>query len=384
MPIAEIITIGTELLLGEIQDTNTRYLARNLRDFGIDIYRTMTVGDNAIRISQAVQESLERTQIIITTGGLGPTVDDPTRQAIALAIGVDLEFQPTLWDQIQSRFKRYGRIPGDNNKRQAYIPKGAIPVENPVGTAPAFIYEINDKSIISLPGVPHEMEYLTQNAVLPYLQKHYHLNGIIKATVLHTASIGESQVDELIGDLETISNPTVGLLAHPGQVDIRITAKASTIEEANRMISDVTSIIWKRLPTEIFGVDDESIEDVLLKMLAEKKWRLALIEAGTGGELIQRLSKSKSLCINGEVISSPLSEADLSNHVLELIHRFQTQLVLGVSLIPSGEKQDLILELSHPSGLYKMNPSYGGPPQYARSWAANLAIDFIRHHLSDT
>lgn len=138
MPSAEIITIGTELLLGEIVDTNARFLARCLRDAGIDLYRTTTVGDNINRIAQAIQQSMERCEIIITTGGLGPTVDDPTRDAVALALGVDSVFHPELWDQIGKRFQRLGRLPTKNNRRQAYIPKGAQWLENPVGTAPIF------------------------------------------------------------------------------------------------------------------------------------------------------------------------------------------------------------------------------------------------------
>src|SRR5512133_2805341 len=154
MPSAEIITIGTEILLGEIVDTNARYIARQLRDAGIDLYRKTTVGDNAQRIAQALQQALERCDIVLTTGGLGPTVDDPTREAVALAVGVETEYTPDLWNQIEARFRRYGRLPTENNKPQAYIPKGAIVIENPVGTAPAFIIEIEGKSIISLPGVP--------------------------------------------------------------------------------------------------------------------------------------------------------------------------------------------------------------------------------------
>src|SRR4030066_332573 len=141
MPSAEIITIGTELLLGEIVDTNSRYLARCLRDAGIDLYRKTTVGDNVKRIAFAIQQALERCDIVITTGGLGPTVDDPTREAVALAVGVKSEFHPELWEQIRTRFTRLGRKPTENNRRQAYIPDGAIAVENPVGTAPIFILE---------------------------------------------------------------------------------------------------------------------------------------------------------------------------------------------------------------------------------------------------
>ncbi|HIE25064.1 MAG TPA: competence/damage-inducible protein A, partial [Anaerolineales bacterium] len=141
MPSAEIITIGTEILLGEIVDTNTRYLARSLRDLGIDLYRTVTIGDNAERIAETIRESMQRTEIIITTGGLGPTIDDPTRDAIALAVGVKTEFRSELWAQIKKRVSLYGRTPTENQKRQAYVPQGAIALENPVGTAPCFIIE---------------------------------------------------------------------------------------------------------------------------------------------------------------------------------------------------------------------------------------------------
>src|SRR4030066_1722983 len=160
MPSAEIITIGTELLLGEIVDTNSHFIARCLRDAGIDLYRKTTVGDNVKRIAFAIQQALERCDIVITSGGLGPTVDDPTRDAVALAVGMTSEYHPELWEQIKARFLRYGRVPTENNRRQAYIPKGAIAIENPVGTAPIFIVELGNQVIISLPGVPREMETL--------------------------------------------------------------------------------------------------------------------------------------------------------------------------------------------------------------------------------
>src|SRR5512133_1190635 len=242
MPSAEIITIGTEILLGEIVDTNSAYLARRLRDLNVDVFRTSTVGDNAQRIAALIQETLGRTEIIITTGGLGPTVDDPTREAVSLAFGVETEFRPELWEQIEERMSRFGRKPTENQKRQAYIPQGAIPVSNAVGTAPAFIFEVppsptlppnskgrnsgeGGKVVISLPGVPREMEYLAENEIFPYLKQKYDLSGLIKARVLHTTGMGEGAIDEKIGDLELLANPTVGLAAHYGMVDIRITDK---------------------------------------------------------------------------------------------------------------------------------------------------------------
>ena len=141
MPSAEIITIGTEILLGEIVDTNTRYIARTLRDMGVDIYRTITIGDNVERIAEAIRGSMSHADIVITTGGLGPTVDDPTRLAVAKAVGVETEFREDLWEQVVAIISRYGRKPSENQKRQAYIPKGALGISNPVGTAPCFIVE---------------------------------------------------------------------------------------------------------------------------------------------------------------------------------------------------------------------------------------------------
>src|SRR4030067_3500282 len=186
MPSGEIITIGTELLLGEIVDTNAPFLARCLRDAGIDLYRKTTVGDNIKRIAQVIQQAMERCEIVITTGGLGPTVDDPTRQAVALAVDAPVEFHPELWDQIQSRFKLFNRQPTENNRRQAYIPAGAQAILNPVGTAPAFLVEKNHKLTIALPGVPREMEYILEHSVLPILRERYQLQGLIKTRILHT------------------------------------------------------------------------------------------------------------------------------------------------------------------------------------------------------
>src|SRR5512147_232467 len=229
MPSAEIITIGTEILFGEIVDTNTRYISRTLRGMGVDLYRTITIGDNVERIAEAIHNSMNRAEIVITTGGLGPTVDDPTREAVAKAAGVELEFREDLWQQVVAVISRYGRKPSENQKRQAYIPKGAIAIPNPVGTAPCFIVEYSPllkgegsgvRCVASLPGVPNEMEHILHESVIPYLQKRFNLDEIIKIRVLHCAGLGEGMIDEQIAEFETLSNPTVGLAAHTGVVDI--------------------------------------------------------------------------------------------------------------------------------------------------------------------
>jgi competence/damage-inducible protein CinA-like protein len=385
MPTAELIAIGTELLLGEIQDTNSRYLARNLRDLGINLFRFTAIGDNAERIAALVREALSRTDIIITTGGLGPTVDDPTRLAIALAVGQELEYHPELWEQILDRFKRYNRVPGENNKRQAYIPAGALVIENPVGTAPSFAVEVGAQVIISLPGVPREMEYLTQNRVLPYLRERFRLAGTIKACVLHTATLGESMVDELIGDLETLENPTVGLLAHPGQVDVRVTAKADTEEEADRLIAGVIDTLYARLGSAIFGRDGEKLEEVALKNLRTRCLPLQILECGLGGVLLPRLTAAfqddpnHCIEISGEILSHSLSPEDLETHTASLLKEARA-VVLAASLKAGPVQQDLTMLLIDGESRQELHRSYGGPPQNAAAWAVNLALDFLRLH----
>ena len=382
MPIIEIITIGTELLLGDIQDTNTRFLTRSLRDHGVDIYRTMMIGDNPARITLAVQEALGRSDVVLTTGGLGPTVDDPTRQAVADALAVPLEYHPELWEQIILRFKRYGRSPSENNRRQAYVPQGAKIIPNPVGTAPSFICETPDgKSVISLPGVPREMEYLYQNEVLPYLQSRFELNSTLQTCVLHAASIGESRVDELIADLETLSNPTVGLLAHPGQTDIRVAAKAATREDALALIAPVVADIRSRLGQAIFGQDDETLEAITANVIKESGFTCAILEAGLGGQLISLLARTAGAPIRSDIRSTLDSPAILTSEVARFKEITGSQMALGVNLQPGQSQQNLTLHLVTPHGVYEDNRSYDGPPEYGPMWAARSGLDFIRTHI---
>ena len=378
MPAAEIITIGTEILLGEIVDTNTRYLARKLREHGIDLFRQTTVGDNVERIAQAIQNSLPNTDIIITTGGLGPTIDDPTRQAVALAAGVQTEFRLELWEQVQERHLRYGRTPTENNKRQAYVPHGAIAVENPVGTAPAFIVETKTCSIIALPGVPREMEHLMENKIIPYLRQRLDLRSVIKARLIHTSGVGESQIDNVIGDLELLGNPTVGLAAHSGRVDVRITAKADSEQDAQAMIEEVEEQVHQRLGDWIFGADQETLEQAALAHLKSKRWTLAVVEAGLDGELIHRLASVGKPFLGGEMLTNPVN----SDNLVEIIDSYRNtnrvDVVLGVTLHPGQEQQSIFLALITPEGDRLVPLSYGGPPGNASTWAVNQSLDLIR------
>jgi nicotinamide-nucleotide amidase len=381
MPIAEIVAIGTELLLGEIQDTNTRDLAKFLRNTGLDLFRATLVGDNPERIAKAIQEAVLRSDIVITTGGLGPTVDDPTRDAVAMAVGVKSVYMPELWDQITARFLRYGRQPTENNRRQAYIPQGAVMVENLVGTAPAFIVEIENKCIISLPGVPREMEYLMINNVLPYLKKKYKLHGIIKACVLHTAGVGESQVDEWVSDFELLSNPSVGLLAHPGQTDVRITAKAESEEEADAMISEMLEKIRPRLGDALFGIDNVTLDQVVNEKLAKKGWKMVAIECNLGGKLNEILQKMHLPVEQVKIIDEHCTQEEIVQTLKDLQKTFAAEVALGIVLIPQAEKQTINITLITNDGPQELSRSWGGPPQNSRLWATTTALDFVRRNI---
>jgi nicotinamide-nucleotide amidase len=378
MPSAEIITIGTELLLGEIVDTNAHFLARSLRDAGIDLYRKTTVGDNVKRIAQAIQQSLDRCDIVITTGGLGPTIDDPTREAVAVAVGVKSEFRLELWEQIKSRFRRLGRLPTENNQRQAYVPEGAKAIENPVGTAPIFILEYHSQVIISLPGVPSEMKYLMEHSIIPFLRQHYDLRAIIKSRILHTVGIGESQIDDLISDLEELSNPTVGLAAHSGQVDVRITVKAESDEASALLINPIENTLRDRLGDWIYGVDQDTLEDIAMRSILKHNWTLTIVEAGLGGYLVRRLASSKASFIAGQVISEPPPPDELLILTDSYRQSQHAEVGLGVAIHASAETYEVDLVLITPLEKKQYNRRYSGPAEYAQFWAFNQSLDLIR------
>jgi len=374
MPSAEIITIGTEILLGEIVDTNTRYIARTLRGLGVDIYRTITIGDNVDRIADAIRNSMNRAEIVITTGGLGPTVDDPTRDAVAKAVGVETEFREDLWEQVVAIISRYGRKPSENQKRQAYVPKGAVGITNPVGTAPCFIVETDRNAVISLPGVPNEMEHILHESIIPYLQKRFDLNEVIKIRILHCSGLGEGTIDEKIGDLETLRNPTVGLAAHTGVVDIRIAAKAKSEAEADAMIAEVEKQARERLGDHIFGVDEDRLEDATLNAVAKRGWTMTAVESGLDGLLARKIPHTVSL--------SDLDPAALVAAVRAAQAETQADVALGVAMYMEERAAEMVLIT--PQGEKTHRITYGGPPRSLPRWSTNLALNWLRNKAMET
>lgn len=403
MPSAEIITIGTEILLGEIVDTNTRHIARVLRNMGVDLYRTITIGDNTQRIADAIRHSMERAEIVITTGGLGPTVDDPTRDAVARAVGVETEFREDLWEQVVEVISRYGRKPSENQRRQAYVPQGAIAIKNPVGTAPCFIVErpqvhgaersLHDPErahredeledvieqrkesvIISLPGVPNEMEYILHESIVPYLQKRFNLNEIIKIRILHCSGLGEGMIDEKISDLETLSNPTVGLAAHTGVVDIRIAAKAKTEAEADRMIALIERDVRERLGEVVFGADEDTLADAALNAVAARGWTLTAIESGLDGLLARKIPHAVSV--------TNLQSSNLMEALREARSEAKADVALGIVANVAERTADFGLIV--PRGEKTHHITYGGPPRSVQRWAVNLALDWLRRRAMES
>lgn len=305
---AELVSIGTEILLGEITDTNSVFMARAMRDLGVNVYHMVSVGDNKQRISEVIRTALSRVEIVLTCGGLGPTVDDVTREAIALATDRELVFHEELLEGIAERFEKYRVQMTENNRRQAYLPAGARVIENAVGTAPAFIVEYGDRVVVSLPGVPREMKYLMNEQVIPYLRERYGITEqIILARILKTAGIGESMLDEMLGTpLLENKNPTVGLAAHSGQIDIRITAKADTRAQAVTMIDDIERQVRERVGGFVFGVDDEKLEQALAQLLKDNQAGIALNETGIGRVIYDRLAETNvGLIVRSDVFETP-------------------------------------------------------------------------------
>ena len=289
--VAEIVTTGTELLLGEIVDTNAAWIAQQLRDAGVNLYYKTTVGDNEARVRGVIELGLSRSDVIIVSGGLGPTVDDITRQAIAAATGRPLRQHAGALETLKARFARFGSQMTENNLQQALIPEGAILIENPVGTAPGFIVETAHGAVIAVPGVPREMKHLMTETVLPYLRGRAGNTGIIRRRVLRTVGIGESAIDHRLQDLMNGANPTIGLAAHTAQCDVRITARADTAAAADALLDPLEAEIRRRLAGRIFSATpEEPFETVVAQLLQTHGAKVALVESNPQGALAARLA----------------------------------------------------------------------------------------------
>ncbi len=289
---AEVITAGTELLLGRILDTNSLYLSRKLAEIGVDVYYKTSVGDNVERLKSAIGIAASRADVIIITGGLGPTVDDITREAVAKYTGRDLKPDAPSMQKLEAFFKARGARMPENNRIQAHMPEGSIIIENKTGTAPGFIVGHNSKVIAAMPGVPSEMRPMMENAVMPYLLQKYGTGKlIIKSKVLKAVGMPESLVDEKINDLfKASNNPTIGVYAHQTEIEVVLTAKADNVPMADEMNEALKAKVYERLGGAVYGEDEETLEGKIAEILSAKKMTVSTAESCTAGLLSFRLT----------------------------------------------------------------------------------------------
>lgn len=285
---AEIIAIGTELLLGDIVNTNAQFLSRELANIGIDVYHQEVVGDNEERILQAFKNAYDRCDLIVTTGGLGPTQDDLTKEMAAKYFNKEMILDKSSLDVIENYFKLQGKELKGNNKKQAYFPDGSIILANECGTAPGGIIEENNKIMIILPGPPREMEKMFNNHVVPYLQRK--TDYIIVSKTLRVFGIGESFMAEKVGKLIMEGkNPTVAPYAKNVDVTLRITAKGKTEDECKKLIKPIEEEIRSILGENVYGEGEITLEHVVAKILCDKELTISTAESCTGGMIAEKL-----------------------------------------------------------------------------------------------
>ncbi len=306
----EVIAVGTELLLGQIVDTNSAWMGEHLALAGIESHYQTKVGDNLERIVSSIRIGLERSDAVILCGGLGPTQDDITREAIAEVMGVNLVRHPEIGERIRAMFAARGRVMSDNNLRQADVPEGATVIAQMPGTAPGLVCPVNDKVVYAVPGVPYEMREMLTGTVIPDLQKRAGLSAVISSRVLRTWGNSESGLAELlagrIDELDALGNPTLAFQASGIEgIKVRITSKAGSAEEAEAILADEEVRVRAILGDVIFGVDAETMESVVIDMLRDRGLSLGIAESLTGGLMGTRFTSvpGASDVFRGSIVS---------------------------------------------------------------------------------
>lgn len=433
---AEIICIGTELLLGDILNTNCHYLAQELASLGIPHYYQSVVGDNVDRIHQVIQTAIARSTILIFTGGLGPTPDDLTTEAIASFWSTPLKEDAAVLADIQAKFASIGRKMTPSNRKQALIPQGAQILPNPLGTAPGMIWEIsgeklapslpiplsphqtspkkyNSLTILTFPGVPSEMKRMWRDTAVPFLKSRGWGQNIIYSQMLRFRGIGESALAEKVIDLFELSNPTVAPYAGEGEVRLRVSAKAASEAEAIAIIEPVAQKIREIAGLNYFGCNDETLASVAGKLLCDRKYTIAVAESCTGGGLGAMLTEipGSSQYFQGGIIAYAnevkinllkVSAADLAQEgaVSEIVARQMAQGVkqllgtdYGISITgiagPDGGTENkpvglVYIGLATPDGVVSVKECHFGyrrERSLIRDLSAYTALDLLRRQL---
>jgi nicotinamide-nucleotide amidase len=406
--------VGTELLLGEVVDTNSTYIAQRLAELGIDLYYVTWVGDNRKRIASLVQQAYQRADLVITGGGLGPTTDDVTKEAVADAFGLEMELCPEALAAIKRRFDLLQINMSDNNRRQAYLPVGAKALPNPKGTAPGVLLEPTEgKAVIMLPGVPVELKALMNESVLPYIKERLGQNGagIIYSRVLRFYGLGESNLEDMIQDMIAAQvNPTIAPYAGSGEVRLRITAKAADESEAMTLIEPVERQLLDRLGLYFYGYGDEGMETVVARLLLSQGKTVALAESCTGGLISHKLTNvpgSSGYYMQGAVTYSNQAKESILGVDPGLLKRYGavsgevaeamaagvrewagTDIGLSVTGIagPGGGTESkpvglVFFGLSHVGGTEVYRRQFAGDRLQVKERTALAALDLLRQHL---
>ena len=396
----EIICVGTEILLGDIVNTNAQYIAKGLARLGIDVYYQTVVGDNPKRLASALEIARSRADIIITTGGLGPTYDDLTKETVAASFGRKLVMDEKCLEELAFFFTRLGREMTENNKKQAMMPEGSIILDNPQGTAPGCLIEGDDgKVAIMMPGPPREMKPMFDNLVAPYLRKYSEY--ILFSSVLRVIGIGESAMETRVLDImERMTNPTVAPYAKSGECILRVTAKAKDEKEAEALMAPVIEEIRRRLGDHVYGVDIDSLQQHIAQLLEEQRKTIAFAEVCTGGIAAERLFEattrpetlklSMSSC-SIEGMEGMLEGSDAASHALDTIGQKAVALAKAVAAFSGADlgvgiiKKSETIYYSVSYGQREDTESYNYPPgrdqEYVNTLAANRAFDMIRKML---
>src|SRR5215472_12718764 len=309
---AEILSCGTELLLGHITDTNATYLAQSLPALGIDLYFVSQVGDNQGRIVETLRRAWERSDLVIMTGGLGPTEDDLARESISALLGETMRVDPVLEAELRSMFARRNAVMPERNIKQATLIPSAQALANPLGTAPGWWVEKHEHMIVAMPGVPREMYRMWEREVIPRLG--LYTGGLIYTRLLRVWGLGESAVEERLDSVIHSDNPTLATYAKSDAIDVRITAKAETHELAEQLVAEMEARVRQILRHHIFGVDKDTLQSVVGKYLTERRQTLAVMESLTGGLLSSTITDvpgSSNYFIGGLVTNSTELEAQM-------------------------------------------------------------------------
>ncbi len=409
--IVEIVTTGTELLLGQIVNTNAPYMARRLNEAGFDVLFQSTVGDNRVRMTEVLKTALDRAEIVVTTGGLGPTQGDITKHVTAELLGRSMHLHDHSLERIKTFFAARKLTMTDNNVRQAMIPEGAIVLDNERGTAPGVIIETGRNTVIHLPGPPHEMEYMLETAVLPYLKERFGLQGTIVSKVLRTFGLGESSLEERIKDhIKNQGNPTIALLARNFEIHVRITAKAATDAEARMLITGLEHKLRERIGEYIFGEDEDTLEAVVGRELTDRNLSLSLAESCTGGLVTSRITdipgssaylagtvvsysnkiKTSAVGVPAEVLAAHGAvSVETAKAMAEGIRsRFKTDLGVGITGIagPSGAVPGkpvglVYVAVAGPVGTYCFEHNFTGQRTGIKHRTALTAMNHLRQYI---